>query len=247
VPVDLATRTWGSGDRRALLIHGLSSNSDGWWRLGPDLGALGFTVTAPDLRGHGKSDDGDGFHLEGYRDDVLAMGGDWDLVLGHSLGGLVALACQLADPGFAGRLVLEDPAIGLQVTPEVIGWLLTDYEPPITVEKVAAKRPRWDVRDVEAKVKALRDAGEHVVAPTATTLAVDLWDEMADVTVPVLLVCGDPDLDSTVSAAVGANAAHAANVEYVVVAGASHSVHRDSYDAFSTELRTWLAAHDADT
>ncbi len=238
--VPLAIRSWGDGERRALLIHGLSSNSDGWWRLGPDLAELGYTVLAPDLRGHGQSEDGDGFHLEGYRDDVLALGGDWDLVLGHSLGGLVALSCQLAGPDFARAIVLEDPAIGLDITPEVIDWLLTDYAPPITVERVASNRPRWDLRDVEAKVQALRDAGEHVVAPTARTLATDLWDEMAGVTVPLLLLCGDPEFDSTVPAAVGERVAQAGNVDYVVVPGASHSVHRDSYDAFWVQLAAWL-------
>ena len=46
-----AARGFGDGDRRMLLIHGILSNADGWWRLGPDLTAAGYAVTAPDLIG----------------------------------------------------------------------------------------------------------------------------------------------------------------------------------------------------
>ena len=141
--VDLIVRQWGAGARRIMLVHGLSSSAEGWWRLGPDLAAAGYEVAAPNLRGHGGSGDGDGFSLDAYRDDVLALGGGWDMVLGHSLGGLVVLACQLADPGFARSLVLEDPFLRPQPTPEMVAWLLADYEEPITEARLAAARPRW--------------------------------------------------------------------------------------------------------
>lgn len=240
--VELATTTWGDGPTRILLVHGLSSNAAGWWRLGPDLAALGCTVVAPDLRGHGSSGDGDAFHLEAYRDDVLEMGGGWDVALGHSLGGAVVLACQLADPGFASALVLEDPAIGLDASDELIEWLATDYAEPITIEAIAAKRPRWEPEDVAAKVRALRDAGRHIVAPTVQALAVDLWPELGRVDVPVLVIGADPELDTTVPTSVGEWIAGATNATYIPVPGAGHSIHRDSYDAFWSELETWLRA-----
>ena len=66
----LATTTWGDGHRRALFLHGISSNAAGWWRLGPDLAALGFTVVAPDLRGHGETGRAADYLLESYRDDA---------------------------------------------------------------------------------------------------------------------------------------------------------------------------------
>nr|NIR41469.1 alpha/beta hydrolase [Actinomycetota bacterium]NIS36505.1 alpha/beta hydrolase [Actinomycetota bacterium]NIT98737.1 alpha/beta hydrolase [Actinomycetota bacterium]NIU71002.1 alpha/beta hydrolase [Actinomycetota bacterium]NIV58940.1 alpha/beta fold hydrolase [Actinomycetota bacterium] len=185
---DGSTATWGDGPRRALLLHGLSSNSQGWWRLGPDLASLGFTVVAPNLRGHGGSSLGDGLHLDGYRDDVLAIGTGWDVVLGHSLGGLLALACQLADPGFCAALVLEDPALALAPTPEVVEWLVAEYAEPIDVEALSAARPRWSEADVAAKVQALRAAGPHVVTGTIEALGlVDVWSELAAISIPTLL------------------------------------------------------------
>ena len=62
-PVALATTVWGNGPRRAMLLHGLTSAATTWWRVGPALAALGFTVVAPDLRGHGKSPAGDSLSI----------------------------------------------------------------------------------------------------------------------------------------------------------------------------------------
>jgi pimeloyl-ACP methyl ester carboxylesterase len=236
VVVPLATTSWGDGERTALLIHGLSSSAAGWWRLGPDVASLGFTVTAPDLRGHGGSDDGDGFHGDGYRDDVLALGTGWDLVLGHSLGGFVAMACQLADPTFARALVLEDPAIGMPVTEAGRAGLMADYDPPLTIEAMAATRPRWHPRDIEAKLAALHSAGRHVVAGTAALFQDDLWARTHEIAVPLLVI--GADLDSTVTRD-GRQAAERFG-RFVTIPGSSHSIHRDSYDAFWSVLAGWI-------
>ncbi|MBT8213274.1 MAG: alpha/beta hydrolase, partial [Acidimicrobiia bacterium] len=69
--VEMMCRTWGSDPRNALLLHGVSSDSGGWWRLGPDVATLGYSVVAPDFRGHGSSPPGDDYRRESYRDDVL--------------------------------------------------------------------------------------------------------------------------------------------------------------------------------
>ena len=240
--VSLGTQRWGSGEQRIMLLHGLSSSSAGWWRLGPDLAAAGYAVVAPDLRGHGKSDDGGGFTLDAYRDDVLALGGGWDLVLGHSLGGLVVLACQLADPGFARSLVLEDPFLRPNADPEVVAWLLTDYSEPITEARLAAARPRWGSEDVAAKVGALLAAGPHVVTGTMEGIdGLDVWPTMADLTVPTLLLGADPSEDALVSSADGHAAAENPLVRFDVVPGSSHSIHRDSYEEFWSVLAGFMA------
>ena len=38
--LDLSIRSWGSGPKQALLLHGISSNAEGWWRVGPALAEL---------------------------------------------------------------------------------------------------------------------------------------------------------------------------------------------------------------
>ena len=61
--MELAVRTFGDGGGSVLLLHGLGSNSNGWWRVGPALAEAGYRVTAPDLRGHRESDHVDDYSL----------------------------------------------------------------------------------------------------------------------------------------------------------------------------------------
>ena len=38
---------------RVALLHGMMSTAATWWRIGPALAGMGWTVDAPDLPGHG--------------------------------------------------------------------------------------------------------------------------------------------------------------------------------------------------
>ena len=235
--IDLATRHWGSGTRTALLLHGITSNGDGWWRLGPDLAAAGYSVTAPDLRGHGASPYADDYRLGSYAADVLALGQRWDLVIGHSLGGAVAVLVAADHPHWAGRLVLEDPALRLSDTEAARAWLLESYDGPITPKTVAAGSPGWHPEDYRHKAAGLIQSGPAVVSGTIDDNQVwDVTAALARVTIPTLLIGADPDgavaTPEVGEAAVAANP----NVAFVVVPGSGHSIHRDSYEAFLEAL-----------
>lgn len=47
----LATREWGSGERTALLIHGMLPSHRIWRRVAPELVDRGYRVIGSDLRG----------------------------------------------------------------------------------------------------------------------------------------------------------------------------------------------------
>ena len=127
--LSLESRRWGGGEQRVLLLHGVTSNAAGWWKLGSDLAERGWNVTAVDLRGHGRSPGGGDYELMSYASDVLALGIGWDAVLGHSLGGAVAVLASSMEERFARRLVLQDPALLLASIPteEAVQWLLEPY------------------------------------------------------------------------------------------------------------------------
>jgi pimeloyl-ACP methyl ester carboxylesterase len=118
----LATRTWGDGDDPgrplAVLVHGVTSSSRTWWRVGPALAERGYRVLAVDLRGHGASPPAAaGLVTADLAADVaetldavrVGEGPAVELLVGHSLGALVALELVAARPGLARRLLLEDP------------------------------------------------------------------------------------------------------------------------------------------
>jgi pimeloyl-ACP methyl ester carboxylesterase len=93
-----------------VLIHGITSSSASWEPVLPAL-AEHFTVIAPDLLGHGQSDKpaGDyslGSHACLVRDLMLALGHEQGTIVGHSLGGGIAMQAAYQFPELVGRLVL---------------------------------------------------------------------------------------------------------------------------------------------
>ncbi len=93
-----------------LLIHGIAGCAEQWDQVMPLL-AERYTVVAPDLLGHGQSDKprGDyslGAYAASVRDLLVALGHRRATVVGHSLGGGVAMQFTYEYPPFAERLVL---------------------------------------------------------------------------------------------------------------------------------------------
>ena len=232
--VSLSVRHWGSGPRRALLLHGIGSSSAGWWRLGPQLADIGYRVVAADLRGHGASPKRESMRLEDYVADVVVLGERWDFVVAHSLGGTIVLAGGLGNSDWTDRLVLQEPAVIGRDDPEVMAWLLSEYDGAITPESVARSNPTWHPTDAAFKAEALIQSGPEVVHRTlAGTEGWNLWDELMAVSVPTLLIGADPDLGALVPPVMGEEAAKGnPMVRYEMVRGGSHSMHRDEYDAY---------------
>jgi pimeloyl-ACP methyl ester carboxylesterase len=95
-----------------LLIHGIASQSSTWDSVMPQL-ARNFTVLAPDLIGHGASakprgDYSLGSHASSLRDLLTALGHDRATLVGHSLGGGIAMQLAYQFPALCERLVLVD-------------------------------------------------------------------------------------------------------------------------------------------
>jgi len=100
-----------SGAGSALvLIHGITGSSRTWEEVIPPL-AQHHTVIAPDLLGHGESakprgDYSLGAYASGVRDLLIALGVDKATIVGHSLGGGVAMQFAYQFPERVDRLVL---------------------------------------------------------------------------------------------------------------------------------------------
>src|SRR5687767_15282020 len=100
-----------AGEGPALvLIHGITGTWRHWEKVMPGL-AERFTVLAPDLLGHGESakprgDYSLGAFASGIRDLLLTLGIEQATIVGHSLGGGVALQYAYQFPERSERLVL---------------------------------------------------------------------------------------------------------------------------------------------
>jgi len=105
-----------------LLIHGMAGSCENWREvIGPLSRA--HTVIAPDLPGHGSSEPGGGDYslgslAAGLRDLLAALGHDRATLVGHSLGGGIAMQFAYQFPEFTERLVLvSSGGLGPEVSP----------------------------------------------------------------------------------------------------------------------------------
>lgn len=118
----LAYRAWGpagvsAGMSGCLLLHGVAANSRWWDHIAPSLAGAGpGRVVAVDLAGHGDSGRRPRYSIADWAVDVVelvkSLGlGPRPVVVGHSLGGMVAIAAaQLAGANWS-RVVLIDTAV----------------------------------------------------------------------------------------------------------------------------------------
>jgi pimeloyl-ACP methyl ester carboxylesterase len=255
----LATRTWGKGAGAgrplAVLVHGVTSSSRTWWRVGPALAAR--------LRGHGASPRAAaGLAAADLAADVAdtvaalaALGAGVDLLVGHSLGALVALELVAARPGFARRLVVEDPP-----GPGSVDWAaLADgieadarravADPQGLRRDLEAVNPAWPPGEAERRVADLADCDAAAIAAALRPgVRFDLAALVAAARLPVLLLLAEEALGSTIvgvdrKAVVAALPPEgpAATNRVVRVLPVGHSVHRESLDGWLAALDAWLA------
>ena len=226
----LNVHRFGPGAPRVLLLHGLSSAGSVWWRIGAALEASGYTAAAPDLRGHGGSAHPDEYSLDAYSGDVLeTCPGPWDLVVGHSLGGAVAVWAASKDPDFATAYLLIDPAITFDRTTaeEVHASIVADVAVPPTVEQILADHPHWNRRDAKRKRASLQATSVEVIRRTFDdNLDWRLGGQLAAIAVPVHILGAD---DEPLYAA-GDFARHridATTLTFEPVPRTGHSIYRD--------------------
>ena len=96
-----------------LLLHGMLGSSRNWQTTGADLAAAYHTL-ALDLRNHGKSPHADSMSYEEMMEDMLGWMNQQNIssatLLGHSMGGKVAMLLACRHPSRVRRLVVVDIA-----------------------------------------------------------------------------------------------------------------------------------------
>lgn len=134
---------------RVLVLHGINEHSGRYEHVGGRMATAGLDVHAHDHRGHGGTE-GRRIYVDSFREllddteahlaDLRAMGPEPVVLVGHSMGGLIALAYSVDDRPHPDLLVTSGAALGADV-PEwqkkaapVLGNLLPRLKVPSSIE-----------------------------------------------------------------------------------------------------------------
>lgn len=233
----LHTTTWGSGDRVALLIHGIMSDHRTWRRVGPALAEQGYRVVAVDLRGHGASGRAAGpeaYTPEDYADDLVeTLPAGAELAIGHSLGALtLAAAVERLAPL---RAIYVDPAWHLPTGDARTRAELFLQAKRLTREHIRVFNPRWAEEDLDIEIDTVGLWDERTAHSLVALAGRDMWP--AKPVVPSLVTLADPSMLVTAD---DARMLAERGFELRTVAGAGHTIHRDDFDGFMTALKGWI-------
>jgi pimeloyl-ACP methyl ester carboxylesterase len=252
-----ATEYPAPGKPPLVLLHGIGSRAVSWWPVIDGL-APHFHLYALDLRGHGASAKPEtGYLLADYAADLAAaidgLGLARPLLLGHSLGALVALTWAGTDPERAAALVLEDPS--LRTEPSVLeafdGWIQLNAVP---VTQAAAwyrqQYPDWTDEDCQRRADSItctaRGVFAELRADAAARLAAppvgDPFARLAAVRTSTLLLAGERALGAMLAPQDAAHlVATMPNARLMEIRGAGHGLHRDQPAAFLAAVVPFLA------
>ena len=191
------------------LIHGVGAEHSSWDEVAPQLAPF-FTVVRLDLRGHGKSGRMVDCTLDDFCADVRTI---WDRrgirrshLVGFSLGGLIAQALALSDPGRIDRLVILSAVAGrtTEERAKVVDRLKLLHEGGIAAVTAAAEE-RWFTPEFRAanpdRVKArmqellANDPASYRAAYTVFATS-DLGDRVHEIRHRTLVATGENDIGS---------------------------------------------------
>jgi pimeloyl-ACP methyl ester carboxylesterase len=255
-----------------VLIHGMLNSSSHWQSVALRL-AGEYTVLAPDLIGHGDSaaprgDYSLGAHAASIRDLMAAIGIDRATLVGHSLGGGVAMQFFYQFPQRVERLVLvSSGGLGHEVSPMLrtaalpgVSALLSAIHPRLLGALWGAGR-RLSDREVRAGVylqaiaralRPLENAGARTAFLQTLRAVIDVHGQRVSATdrlyllesIPTMIVWGERD--HTIPIEHG-RLAHEAIPQstFRTLPRAAHFPHLEDPDGLSEILREFIRSTQA--
>lgn len=241
-----------------LLLHGLTSSAWAWARVGERL-SESYRVYALDLRGHGESlKSGMGAYghpqvAEDVVDFIEAVELERPILIGASWGGTIAVVLASGSglhrpaPAFS-RVILEDPALGMQQDSEEITQAriesITQPADALRIE-LATNHPYLTEEQIERRIEAFRS-----VTPEALRSINDQWTEMgellpllAHIPAPLLLMRADAMLGSELDEVLWKQTQQylPSQGKAIEIKGANHSIHLSQFDAFMQQLSAFIS------
>jgi len=226
---------------RLVLVHGFTQTAASWGPVADRLSPR-FEVVRPELPGHGAA--------AGARLDFLAAAaaigeaGGPATYVGYSMGGRLCLRLAVDRPDLVRRLVLVGASAGLADPVERAERRAADERLAAEIERdgTEAFLERWLAQPLFATFRASPDdlAARRRNPPAGLAAALrslgtgaqePLWDRLAELEMPVLLVAGQADIKFAALARRMAESVGAV-ARLALIPGAGHAAHLERPDAF---------------
>lgn len=241
----------GSGPAQVVLCHGFTSAARYWDEV---LARVPDSVTAlaVSLRGHGDSEaTADPVGIAGFAADLAvfieAVCSPPVAVVGHSMGGAIAMQLALDRPDLVRALVLDAPvpAGGLPGMPEAV---IADIRAQIADGARLAQTlqstfypPASPTRFAEFLADAVRVSKTQCLQELDAFRLFDVAARVAQIRVPTLVLAGERDVQCPPEA-VRPTAAAIPGARYVLIGEAGHQIHFYDTDLFCSLLWPFVGA-----
>jgi len=199
-----------SGDSskpKMVLIHGLFLNSDCWKQQLPVFESH-FHILRYDLRGHGRTTKPKKrFTIRNYVDDLFALLDhlNWNkelYLVGHSLGGMIALVYGLENPKYVKKMVVADSFcfISQEAITDVLGRInsskLEKFALGISIRGLSPYSD--ETAQYIAKLVTDHMTKDDCLRATAASAGFNICENLKSLNIPVLVLVGKKDITTPV-------------------------------------------------
>ena len=242
-----------------VLLHGWAMHGGVWDELVEQL-ATNFTLHVVDLPGHGRSRVSDELGLASISRAIfevvmprLSQPAIW---LGWSLGGLVAMQVALDHPKWVNKLLLVSAspcftkrddwqdAIDAEILTMFAQQLSEDFASTLqrflALQVKGSEHAKQALRALKTRMLSVRQPEQQALAAGLTILEnSDLKQQLAELTMPVLLVAGERDM-LVPHSAIPKVAGMLANAQFKIIKAAGHAPFISHPQQFNQLVETFL-------
>jgi 3-oxoadipate enol-lactonase len=192
---------------KMILIHGLFLNSD-CWKFQLSEFESNFQILRFDLRGHGRSTKPKKrFTIRNYVDDLFSLLKhlDWNkelYIIGHSLGGMIALVYGLENPAYVSKMVVADSFcfISQEAITDVLGRVNSSKLEKFALGISIRGLMPYDEETAQFVAKMVLDhmTKKDCLQATAASAGFNICENLKRLNTPVLVLVGKKDITTPV-------------------------------------------------